>query len=157
MKTFYTLLIFTLFTLQLSAQNLKGRVTDNTGEPLYGSTVYIKENNQGLVCNEDGYYQATLKTGSYTLEYKFLGFKPVSKKIRISADNITTVDVLLEENPFTLQEITISSQEDPAYPIMRKAIEKAPLYAGAIREYKADVYIKVNAELLKVSSLINTP
>lgn len=156
MKTFYTLLIFTLFTLQLSAQNLKGRVTDSTGEPLYGSTVYIKENNQGLVCNEDGYYQATLKTGSYTLEYKFLGFKPVSKKIRISADNITTVDVLLEGNPFTLQEITISSQEDPAYPIMRKAIEKAPLYAGAIREYKADVYIKVNAELLKVSSLINT-
>lgn len=156
MKAFYILFIFTLFTLQSTAQNLKGRVTDNTGEALYGSTVYIKETNQGLVCNEEGYYQATLKTGSYTLEYKYLGFKPTSKKIQISSNEVTTVNVSLEENPFTLGEVTVSSQEDPAYPIMRKAIEKAPLYAGAVKEYKADVYIKVNAELLKVSSLINT-
>lgn len=156
MKTFYILFIFSLLIQQSTAQNLKGRVTDTMGEPLYGSTVYIKETKQGLVCNEEGYYQATLKDGSYTLEYKCLGFKPANKIIQISRDEITNIDISLEENLFTLSEVTVSSKEDPAYPIIRKAIEKAPLYAGAIKEYTADVYIKVNAELLKVSSLINT-
>ncbi|MBK5721528.1 carboxypeptidase-like regulatory domain-containing protein [Dysgonomonas sp. Marseille-P4677] len=156
MKLLYTFLFLMLFTLQSTAQNLKGRVTDTTGEALYGSTVYIKESNQGLVCNEEGHYQATLRPGNYTLEYKCLGFKSVNKKIQIALNDTTTLNVSLEESPFTLKEVTVSSQEDPAYPIMRKAIEKAPLYAGAINEYKADVYIKVNAELLKVSSLINS-
>ncbi len=144
-----------LLSINISAQNLKGRITDKAGEPLYGSSVYIREMNQGLVCNEDGYYQATLRPGNFSVEYKCLGYKSVERKVYIKENEIAVVDISLEEAPFTLKEVTISNQEDPAYPIMRKAIEKAPVYAGAVKEYTADVYIKANGELLKVSSLID--
>lgn len=153
---YITLLILNLIlSTQIYTQNFKGRITDTTGEALYGSTIYIKDINQGLVCNEDGYYQTTLSPGNYRIEYKCLGFKREERKIQIKPGETTTLDITLTENPFTLAEVIVSNQEDPAYPIMRKAIEKAPLYAGAAKEYTADVYIKVNAELLKVSSFID--
>lgn len=155
MKYLLTFAICICSIFQLSAQNFKGQIIDKTGEPLYGSSVYIKEINQGLICNEDGYYQTTLAPGSYSVEYKCLGFKTEDKKINIQASGIVTIDITLEENPFMLNEVTVSTGEDPAYPIMRKAIEKAPFYAKAAKSYTADVYIKGNAELLKIASLLD--
>jgi len=144
-----------LSALNANAQNFKGRITDKNGEPLYGSSVYIKEMNQGLVCNEEGYYQTTLKAGSFSVEYRCLGYKSIERMIGVKDNEITVINISLEENPFTLKEITVSNTEDPAYPIMRKAIEKAPVYAGAVEEYTADVYIKANGELLKISSFLD--
>ncbi|MFV0329814.1 MAG: DUF5686 and carboxypeptidase regulatory-like domain-containing protein [Dysgonomonas sp.] len=146
---------YVLFTSQLFAQNLKGQIVDKTGSPLYGSSVYIKEINQGLICNEDGYYQTTLTQGSYSVEYKCLGFKTEEKTIKIPSTGIVSINITLEENPFMLNEVTVSKGEDPAYPIMRKAIEKAPIYAKSAKAYTADVYIKGNAELLKIASLVD--
>lgn len=155
MRLYIALVLSFFCSIHLHAQNFKGKITDTNGEPLYGSTVYIKGVNQGLVCNETGSYQTTIPNGEYEVEYKCLGFKPEVRKINISTDRVTTLDIVLYETPFNLKEITVSNQEDPAYPIMRKAIEKAPLYAASVKEYTAEAYIKVNAELLKVSSLID--
>jgi Outer membrane protein/protective antigen OMA87 len=155
MKLLSILAITCLFTLNVYSQNFKGKITDKIGEPIYGASIYIKEINQGLVCNEEGYYQTTLKTGNYQIEYKCLGFKTVNRKIQITNNETTTVDIVLEENPFTLSEVSISNREDPAYPIMRKAIEKAPLYAGSAKEYTTDAYIKMNVEFLKIPSFID--
>lgn len=155
MKYLFVLIILTLFISQSYAQNFKGKITDKSGEILYGSLVYIKEINQGLVCNEEGYYQTTLSPGKYNIEYKCLGFKQIEKTIQIKTDEELVLDIILEETPFKLNEVTVSAKEDPAYSIMRKAIEKAPLYAESTKEYTADVYIKVNAELLKISSLLD--
>lgn len=155
MKYILSITVYILFTAQLFSQNFKGQIVDKTGNPLYGSTVFIKGINQGLICNEEGYYQTTLNQGSYSVEYKCLGFKTEERKINILATGIVTLNVTLEENPFTLNEVTVSKGEDPAYPIMRKAIAKAPVYAKSAKAYTADVYIKGNAELLKIASLID--
>jgi len=155
MKLHITLVLSLFCTILIQAQNFKGKITDKNGEPLYASTIYIKGINQGLVCNEEGYYQTTLNAGNYEVEYKCLGFKKEERKIEIKSGGNVIIDIILTESPFNLKEITISNQEDPAYPIMRKAIEKAPLYAKAVKEYTAEAYIKVNAELLKMSSLID--
>ncbi len=155
MKYILPFAFYILFTSQLSAQNFKGQIVDRTGNPLYGSSVYIKEINQGLICNEDGYYQTTLTQGSYSVEYKCLGFKTEERIIKIPSTGSISIDVTLEENPFMLNEVTVSKGEDPAYPIMRKAIGKAPVYAKSAKAYTADVYIKGNAELLKVASLVD--
>lgn len=152
---YLSIIIAILVSLSIQAQNFKGRITDQKGEPLYGSFVYIKEVNQGLACNDDGYYQTTIPDGHYTVEYKCLGYRQIDRVVVIKKNEITTIDISLEESPFTLDEITVSAKEDPAYAIMRKAIEKAPTYADAAKEYKTDAYIKVNAELLKTSSFID--
>ena len=150
-----TFLILSSIYTSISAQSFKGKITDKSGEPLYGSSIYIKEANLGLVCNDEGFYQTNLASGSYNVEYKCLGFKRVERKILIKGNEPLILNITLDENPYTLSEVTVSNNEDPAYPIMRKAIEKAPLYTGAIKEYTADVYIKGNGEILKVASLVD--
>jgi len=147
--------IIILISSNSLAQNFKGRITDKSGEALYGSSVYIKEINQGLICNEQGDYQTTLNQGRYNIEYKCLGYKSVERSVQIKPNESITLDISLEENPFSLKEVTISGQEDPAYSIMRKAIEKASVYANAVKEYTADVYIKANGELLKISGFLD--
>lgn len=152
---YYIFIPLILCSINVLSQNFKGRITDKTGDALYGSTVYIKGINQGLVCNEDGYYQTTLPAGEYKVEYKCLGFKQIEKTVVVKSGEITDVNIVLQETPFALKEVTVSKQEDPAYAIMRKAIEKAPLYVGAVNSYIADVYIKGNGEILKVASMID--
>lgn len=155
MKYVNLLFLALIASATMFSQNFKGRITDKSGEALYGSTVYIKEINQGLVCNESGYYQTILSPGIYNIEYKCLSYKTVRHKVKITEDEVTTLDIVLDESPFDLKEVSVSSNEDPAYRIIRKAIEKAPYYANAVNEYTADVYIKGNAELLKIASLFD--
>ena len=155
MKYYLIFILSILYITNSFSQNFKGRITDKTGEALYGSSVYIKSVNQGLVCNEEGYYQTTLPVGEYLVEYKCLGFRQIEIVVRIESNEVTIMNIMMEETPFDLKEVTVSRQEDPAYPIMRKAIEKAPLYAGAANSYIADVYIKGSGEILKVASLVD--
>ncbi len=155
MKSYFILILFTLANLlNLSAQSIKGRITDNKNQPLYGSNIYIQETKQGIICNENGEYQIHLPQGSYTLEYRCLGYKSITKKVSLTAQSIT-LDVLLDEVPFILKEVTVTNNEDPAYEIIRKAIKQAPVYLKAVKEYTAEAYIKANMELLKVSGLVN--
>lgn len=150
-----TLFILIIFSSNTFAQNFKGRITDKDGEPLPGSTVYIKNINQGLISNDEGFYQTTLAPDTYQIEYKCLGFKQINREIKISEGEIKEINITLEENLFNLGEVIVTAKEDPAYGIMRKAIEKAPLYSNTVKEYIAEAYIKGNAELLDVSSSLD--
>lgn len=88
------LLILSFAYIPVSAQNFKGKITDKSGEPLYGSSIYIKEVNQGLVCNDDGFYQTNLPVGSYNVEYKCLGFKREERKIQIRGNETLSLWIL---------------------------------------------------------------
>ncbi len=148
------ILFLFLFSGQLFCQNFSGKIVDKNGLYIYGGTAYIKEINQGIICNEKGEFQTTLSTGSYTIEYRSLGYKPVSEKIEISNAPIFRT-IVLDEDPFELKEVTITNKEDPAYPIIRKTIEKAPYFLNSAKRYVSDVYIKANMGLDNVPKLIN--
>ena len=152
-KTFTTFLLFFIFIFTALAQNFKGSMKAQNGEPIVGGTIYIQNTNQGLLCNEDGAFQTTLPVGTYKISFKCLGYKTKEKDVIIPRDEIVSIDVILIENPFELPQVEISSKEDPAYEIMRKAIAKAPIYAKAVDGYVADVYIKGNMELLKMPKI----
>lgn len=148
-------IFFFFISNNLVSQNFKGVVSDKDGKPIPGATIFITEISQGLLSNEDGQYQTTLKSGNYTVEYKCLGFKSSTKKIQLSGSDIITESIILQENPFELGEIVVENKEDPAYKIMRKAIAKAPEYAKSVKSYKAEAYIKGNMQLLKISKMVD--
>lgn len=156
MKHTKLLLIF-LFSnvLVLGAQNFTGKVVDSNNQPIIGTTLFIKATNQGILCNEDGFYQANLAPGNYTIEYKCLGFKTEWREVHIRKGEKIELDVVLQENAFELKEVVFTQQEDPAYAIIRKAIAKAPLYANVVNSYTASAYIKGNGKITKVSKLVN--
>lgn len=150
------LLLFLILSNQNTlAQNFDGQIIDKNGEPLYGSTVFIKEANQGLACNEKGNFQASLSDGVYTVEYRCLGYESIVEKIVIRKGEIVSRKISLKEKSIELAEVVVSNAEDPAYAIMRQAIKKAPYYLQIVKEFEAESYIKGNMELTKVNSFIN--
>lgn len=138
----FVLLLSCLFTFSLSAQLLKGKITDRTGKPVSDATIYIRETAQGIIADYKGEFQTSLKNGEYTCDFSSLGYERKTLPITISQPQ-TTVTVELDEKAYALKEVRVSAKgEDPAYAIMRKAIAMAPFYLHQVKKYEAEVYMK---------------
>lgn len=146
LKLLGIILFATLWLLpnQTNAQQkftLKGRVIDQKGQGLPFATVYVKGTSNGTTTNDNGDYFLPLKTGNYEIAFQFIGYKANTKKVNISQN--TTLNVSLEPEVLTLNEVTITSNgEDPAYPIMRKAIRNRKKHLKEIKKFTCDTYVK---------------
>jgi hypothetical protein len=135
-------------------QTIKGKITNQSGEPIQYATVYIEELRQGTTANTKGDYELKLPAGKYTVVYQSLGFQPVYANISIS-DKTVSKDVVLPVQYYQIPEVRITaSGEDPAYIIMRKVIGLAPYYLNNINYYKAEVYLKGNLVIKKIPKLL---
>ncbi|MCU0461660.1 MAG: DUF5686 family protein [Bacteroidales bacterium] len=148
------LLSILLTSLALNAQVLKGRVTNDKGEAVQYATIYIQELRQGTTATIKGDYELKLAPGKYQVTYQSLGYGQVVHNIAISGHPVV-LDVVLPLQYYMIPEVRITATgEDPAYGIMRKAIGMAPYYLNNISYYKADVYLKGNVLVNKISGLI---
>ncbi len=137
----------------LHAQILKGRITNQAGDPVPYATVYIQELRQGTTANTKGDYELKLDPGKYQVQFQSLGYGPVISTVTISSEPVIK-DVVLPLQYYMIPEVRISATgEDPAYSIMRKAIGMAPYYLNNISYYKADVYLKGNFVVNKMPKL----
>ncbi|MGS2741676.1 SusC/RagA family TonB-linked outer membrane protein [Sinomicrobium sp. M5D2P17] len=96
------------FTVQ---QRVTGTVTDETGLPLPGVNIIIKDKGAGTMSDENGEYSITASPQD-TLVYSFVGFK--TRKERVGERDV--IDVVMEENIATLEGVTVVStgyQETP--------------------------------------------
>lgn len=106
-------LVFMLFGFTLQGQTtytLQGNVTDDTGDPVPGVTVQVKNINQGAVTDFDGNYtfQVNLVSGSYTLVFRSLGLS--TKEIALTLNTQTEVvnDITMTKDILGLDEIVIT-------------------------------------------------
>ncbi len=96
---------------------IRGRVTDNTGAVLPGVTVTVtnvETNVQTVVVTDSkGTYQALhLNSGSYSVEARLEGFKPVVRKgINVRVGDALQLDVSLE--PGAMQEVMVITAAAP--------------------------------------------
>lgn len=120
---------------------LTGRITDMQGDGLPFANVYIEGSTQGTTANNEGYYSFDLRKGQYNIVFQYIGF---AKKIEtIDFDEKKTLNIALEALILELSEFVVKSNaEDPAYPIIRKAIEMRSIYRDQVPSYSCDVYIK---------------
>jgi len=155
MKKGFFIFLCILFPLtSLTAQSLKGRITNQAGEPVSYATVYIEELRQGTTANSKGNYEIKLPAGQYKIVFQSLGFQPMQISVTISDVSIIR-DIVLPMQYYQIPEVRISATgEDPAYGIMRKAIGIAPYYLNNISYYKANVYLKGNLLINKIPKLI---
>ncbi len=156
MKHYY-ICLFLLFTFHhpLISQNFTGKVIEANQEPVSGTTVYIKEIRQGLICNAGGEFQTTLPDGKYHCTFSCLGYETQEQTVEIKSGTAPlNITIVLETKQFELQEVVVSNKEDPAYAIMRKAIEKAPYHAGVVKEYTCEAYVKGSGKSIHIPKLI---
>jgi len=81
--------------------DIKGKVTDTSGEPLPGVTVIVKGTTQGIITDTNGDYTLTDVPGSATLMFSFVGMR----LLEISIEGRTLINVTMEEESIGLEEV----------------------------------------------------
>ena len=136
---FITSLLFLFVSIQSFAQ-IVGKVTNTDGEPLAYVNIYLENSYSGTTSNEDGNYELDVtENGNYTVVYQFLGYSRVKKEISISSFPFI-LNVNLEEETTSLDEVVINASEDPAYRIIRNTIAQRKTNLDRISEFNADFY-----------------
>ena len=136
------------------AQVIRGRITDNGGLPMAAASVYIPELRQGTTANSQGYYELVLQPGTYTVNYQFLGYTPVTRVFSLDNESLVA-DITLSEQLFEIPPVRVSaSGRDPAYYIMSKVIGMAPFHLRQVRTYRAEVYIRGGGSVDKLPAIV---
>lgn len=85
------------------AQNLKGKVTDSTGEPLPGATIQLKGSTKGVITDVNGSFEFTECKIGDILIVSYIGME--TKEIKYQGEQQLTV--ALKEKTDELDEVTV--------------------------------------------------
>ncbi len=127
---------------------IAGKISDEKGEPLPFASIYVKGTSTGTTSNVNGDYRLELKPGEYELVFQYVGYKQKIEAVRVGNKAIQ-LNAVLQEQTVELGEIVVKADaEDPAYAVIRKAMEKRKYYRDQVEKYACDVYIKGNIKFL---------
>jgi outer membrane receptor protein involved in Fe transport len=110
MRALFTILFSALFFTTL-AQNatLKGKVTDaKTGEELIGVNVVYAEG-KGVSTNPAGDYIIELAEGTYTVNFRYVGYENQKKSVTLKAGQELVLNIKLAEQKAVLDEVVVSA------------------------------------------------
>lgn len=132
-------LLFAFISLFTTAQ-IRGKVVDTNNQPLPYVSIYLENTLNGTTTNNDGIYELNLKkTGKHTVVFQFLGYKTVKKSVEINAFPFELNTKLIAEE-VVLNEVVVSSKENPANKIIRNVIKNKDKNTNKWKNYTADFY-----------------
>lgn len=128
----------------LSAQNtytFSGEIRESqTGKLINFASISVDEARYGTL-SQDGKFSLMLPAGKHTLKISHLGYKSFVEEFTLNTDLFKKFE--LEEEVVELEEVIISADgRDPAYGIIRQAIENKKQNATPFPEYEYGAYTK---------------
>ena len=143
------LLLPAFFPFIAFAQSLhlvSGVVLDaSTNKPLPAATIRVAgPSNKGTITNERGQFQLSLPSGESLLIISYLGYR--SDTVNASALNNHDLRVVLQPEAIRMSEVIITD-EDPAYEIIRRAIESKPKWMGALKTFQCEAYSRITIDI----------
>jgi len=140
---------FILLTNLTSSQtfSLSGKISDKDGA-LPFATILVKGSPYNTISNINGLYTLKLPAGNYEIIYQYIGYSKKAERVIINSNK--TLDITLIADGISLKEVEVRAGEDPAYPIMRRAIKKRKYYLNQLDAYTCRAYIK---GLQKINSI----
>ena len=114
------LLGFVSFRGTVKTYELKGKVTDETGQALPGVTVLLKGHAAGATTETDGSFKLNSPDSCATLEFRYLGYD--IKEAKVCAGK--SVNVKLKASPIKLDEMVVVEDrkaEEYERPVLSKA------------------------------------
>ncbi|QTD39099.1 carboxypeptidase-like regulatory domain-containing protein [Polaribacter batillariae] len=136
-KIIFLLLLFTITT---NLAQIKGTITNTKGEPLSSVSIYVDKTNNGTTSNNNGAYILELpQKGRFTIIFQFLGYETVKKEVNITSFPFE-LNVKLKEENVVLDEISISSKDNPANAIIRNVIDNKEKNTDKYANYTAKFY-----------------
>ncbi len=111
MKKKYTGVLFLVFSLALVAQtwaqSISGKVVDEYNEALPGVAVLVVGSGKGIATDFNGAYSITgLKAGEVSVEFTFIGYKKLVKKVKLGTGN-TILNVQMQVETNELDEVVV--------------------------------------------------
>lgn len=108
--TFILLLSIHFSYAQDQTGSIKGVVTTSDGKPASQVNIVLGSTGKGAIANEKGEYQLQqVKPGAYTLQVTHIGLTPMSKAVDVVAGETLILNITLNENSRSLQEVTVTS------------------------------------------------
>ena len=80
-----------------------------TGEELIGATVYVKDQNAGVISNAYGFYSLSIPKGKYMVEFSYLGYD--TKLMEVDLSQNKTVNISLGESAQEIAEVVITGEK----------------------------------------------
>jgi TonB-linked SusC/RagA family outer membrane protein len=119
----------------LSAQQgavISGRVTTQTGDPLGGANVVVANSNFGAVTGPNGAYsiaigQEAVRGQTLILTVRFIGYKPGSRSITLSAGS-QEQNFQLQADPLRLEEVVVTGVAEAT------SLKKLPFAVGRVTD-----------------------
>lgn len=127
---------------------IQGRVLDPFGEGFPLCNVVVEGTTQGTISNEDGYFSIDLRTdNNLKLQFSSLGFE--KKTVDLDPNNFKgELEVKMKSKDIQLRVANVyANAKDPAYGIIKKAIEHKKLREDKLKAFEAEIYIKNTARL----------
>ncbi len=126
------------------AGTVKGTISGPNGAALAFANVAVRGTALNTGSNEQGQYQLKLDAGTYQLVYQYVGYRQRLEVVRVpGADSALVLNVRLAPEAYSLGEVTVrSSDEDPAYNIIRQAQQWRPYHKREVAAFRARIYLK---------------
>jgi outer membrane receptor protein involved in Fe transport len=134
-KLFFTILSVSVLLMastatRLHAQNtvnLQGRITDNSGKPLAGAQLIVRnqETNQqrGAVTRADGSYSIVgLAPGNYVVTQVMLGYAAEERPIRLSVGQTPTLNFALFDAAVAVKAVEATAQREATFEVQRNDV-----------------------------------
>ena len=124
MRCLMGLLLGLVLTVNAFAQDrtVSGKVTDRNGDAMPGVSIANKGTTKGTSTNAEGMFELSGLSGNATLVFSFIGYKPVE----VAVGNKSTLDVVLDEENQTLNEVVVVGY----------GTQKKGEITGAVAQYK---------------------
>jgi TonB-linked SusC/RagA family outer membrane protein len=97
-------IIFASFEVMSQNMTVKGKVSEENGDLLYGVNVTLKGTSTGVITNDKGEYTISVKPGA-TLAFSYIGFKPQD----IVVGSSSTINVTLATDANALSEVVVTA------------------------------------------------
>lgn len=110
MKTLFKTIMLFCCAFSFAQTTVKGKITDNNGQPLPGANIIVTGTTTGTISDYDGNYTLTVNQDPpFTIQISSVGFETVNQEV---TTNPQTIDVTLTEGT-ELDEVVISASRTP--------------------------------------------
>jgi uncharacterized protein DUF5686/carboxypeptidase-like protein len=129
---------------------ISGKISDAAdGEALQFAHIWIKSLATGTTTDGDGNYVLTLPYGSYRIRASYMGYH--SQKLVVDLSQAEKhLDFALKANTIAFPEIVVLPGENPAIPIIRKAIAAKRKVEENLKNYEVEAHTKLRVYDAKV-------
>jgi hypothetical protein len=131
---------------------VKGKITDAKKNPLSFVSIYVDKTVTGTTSNDDGVYVLNIsKKGKHTIVFQILGYQTLKKEVNISSFPFE-LNVELEEENIQLEEVLISTKDNPANRIIRNVIANKEQNTNKYSKYTAKFYKRGSKKFFRTNN-----